>query len=209
MISKIDNMTYKIDKLFGSKTRVKILSELVLNPKRRYYIRELSRRLNIPYSVLYKEIKNLVEVGIIKLEKKGKISLISLNENLPYLQELKMILIKTAALGGFLKASLEKFKGIKYALIYGSFVSGKITERSDIDLLIIGSLNEGELAMEMSEIERKVGREVNYMIWSEREFLRRVKKKHHILVEIARNPLIMLIGDENEFRRAVEQGIDL
>ncbi len=202
-------MTYKIDKLFGSKTRVKILSELVLNPKRRYYIRELSRRLNIPYSVLYKEIKNLVEVGIIKLEKKGKISLISLNENLPYLQELKMILIKTAALGGFLKASLEKFKGIKYALIYGSFVSGKITERSDIDLLIIGSLNEGELAMEMSEIERKVGREVNYMIWSEREFLRRVKKKHHILVEIARNPLIMLIGDENEFRRAVEQGIDL
>jgi len=175
----------------------------VLNPTKTYYIRELSRKLKIPYSVLYKEVKNLVEVGIVKLEKKGKICLIALNKDILYLQELRMIMIKTAALGEFLKESLEKFKGIKYALIFGSFASGKVKERSDVDLLIIGSINEEELAMKISEIEKEIGREINYIVWDEEEFRTKARQKHRVLVEIVRNPLIMLIGDENEFRGIV------
>lgn len=51
-------MTYKIDKLFGSKTRIRILTEILMNTEKKYYIRELSRKLKISYGMLYKEIKN-------------------------------------------------------------------------------------------------------------------------------------------------------
>jgi predicted nucleotidyltransferase len=197
-------MTSKIDKLFGSKTRVTILSEFLLNPDKSYYLRELSRKLKIPYSMLYKEVKNLVDIGILKQEKKGKVTLLKVNKELPYFHELRVLFIKTAALGEVIKTTLMKFRGIKYALIYGSFASGEADERSDVDLLIIGSVREEKLAEEISRIERKIDREINYILWKEKEFLNRARQKHHLLNEIA-NSFIMLIGDENEFRRAIER----
>ena len=59
----------------------------MMSPYKQFYIRELSKNLNIPYSMLYKEVKNLASLGIITEEKKGKITLSTVNTNLPYYQE--------------------------------------------------------------------------------------------------------------------------
>jgi predicted nucleotidyltransferase len=198
-------MTSKIDRLFGSKTRVKILCELLLNLDRTYYLRELSRKLKIPYSVLYKEVKNLVNIDIVRREKRGKITLLTVNKRLPYFNELKILLIKTAALGDALGKILGRFPGIRYALIYGSFASGRVDEKSDVDLLIVGSVNEERIIDEMSKVEEKLGREINYILWSKEAFLSRVKKKHHLLAEIAEGPIVMLTGDEDEFRGVIKR----
>jgi len=45
-------MTSKVDRLFGSKTRVALLSRLMMNPDRSFFIRELSRELKILYGML-------------------------------------------------------------------------------------------------------------------------------------------------------------
>jgi len=55
----------------------------------------LSKDLKIPYGMLYKEEKNLVSLGILNEEKKGKITLISVNNKLPYFAELKGLITKT------------------------------------------------------------------------------------------------------------------
>lgn len=198
-------MTSKIDKLMGSKTRVTLLSKLMMDPHRRYYIRELSKILNIPYGMLYREVKNLVSLGIITVEKKGKISLLSVNTDLPYFEELRGLMIKTAGLGDMIRDVLSGFVGIRYALIYGSFASGEETERSDVDLLAVGDIDEEDLLMSMSGVEKSVGREVNYILWSEDEFLKRVKEELHLLVDISLKPVLMLVGDEDEFRRTIKK----
>ena len=196
-------MTSKIDKLFGSKTRVTLLSKLLMNPHERFYIRELSKSLKIPYGMLYREVKNLALLEVITEEKRGKITLLSVNTSLPYYAELRDLMIKTAGLGDFLRAALSEFEGMRYALIYGSLASGEVTERSDIDLLVVGGLDEEELLRTMSRVEKDVGREVNYILWSEEEFLRRGREGHHLLADMAEKPLMMLVGEEDEFRRAV------
>jgi len=189
----------------GSKTRVTLLSKLMMDPHRRYYIRELSKILNIPYGMLYREVKNLVSLGIITVEKKGKISLLSVNTDLPYFEELRGLMIKTAGLGDMIRDVLSGFVGIRYALIYGSFASGEETERSDVDLLAVGDIDEEDLLMSMSGVEKSVGREVNYILWSEDEFLKRVKEELHLLVDISLKPVLMLVGDEDEFRRTIKK----
>jgi len=198
-------MTSKIDKLFGSKTRVALLSKLMMNPDRSYYLRELSKELSIPYSMLYKEEKKLVALGIVKEERKGKVTLVSPNRKLPYFAELKSLLVKTAGLGDLMRDVLSTLKEIRYALIYGSFASGEESESSDIDLLIVGQVDEERVLAGISQIEKEVGREVNYILWSEDEFARRVASRHHLLMDIAGKPYIMLVGDEDEFGRAVEK----
>lgn len=57
----------------------------------------------------------------------------------------------------------------------------------------------------ISQVEKKVGREINYVLWSEEEFLGRVKSGHHLLVEIAAKSVIMLVGEEDEFRKTVKK----
>ncbi|MFQ5712237.1 MAG: nucleotidyltransferase domain-containing protein, partial [Candidatus Geothermarchaeales archaeon] len=179
-----------------------MLSKLMMNSERQFYIRELSRGLNIPYGVLYREVKNLVSLGILMEEKRGKVTLISANKKLPYFAELKGMMMKTAGLGDLMRDALSDLRGIRYALIYGSFASGEEAESSDVDLLVVGDLSEEDVLSALSRAEKDVGREINYILWSEEEFSKRVRRRHHLLVEIARSPIIMLIGDEHEFRRA-------
>jgi len=198
-------MTSKLDKLFGSKTRVALLSNLMMNSDKQFYIRELSKDLNIPYGMLYREVKNLVSLGILAEEKRGKVTLVSVNKKLPYFAELKGMMMKTTGLGDLMRNALSKLKGIRHALVYGSFASGEETESSDIDLLVVGGLSEEDVLKAVSHVEKDVGREVNYILWSETEFSKRAKSRHHLLVDIAGKPIIMLVGDEDEFRRAAKK----
>ncbi|MGQ9718481.1 MAG: nucleotidyltransferase domain-containing protein [Nitrososphaerales archaeon] len=198
-------MTSKLDRLFGSKTRVTLLSKLMMKPDKQFYIRELSRELNIPYSMLYREVKNLVSLGILTEEKKGKVTLVSLNKKLSYFTELKGMMMKTSGLGDLMRSALSELKGIRYALIYGSFASGGEAESSDIGLLVVGNLSEEEVLKTVSQVEKEVGREINYILWSDKEFSNRIKSRHHLLIDIVRKPIIMLIGDEDEFRRIAKK----
>ncbi len=200
-------MTSKLDKLFGSKTRVALLTKVMLNPEKEYHIRELSKNLNIPYGMVYREIKNLVSLGILNERKVGKITLISPNKNLAYFNDLKGIIVKTTGIAEPLKEALSGIEGIRHALIFGSFARGDETEKSDVDVLIIGDADEEKILRELRKLEKDLEREINYILWKEEEFLDRVKNKHHLLVDIASNPIIMLVGDENEFQKILRRAV--
>jgi predicted nucleotidyltransferase len=198
-------MTYQIDRLFGSKTRVALLSKLLMNADRSFYIRQLAKEMRLPYSMLYKEEKNLASLGIVDEEKRGKVTLVSVNKKLPYFAELKSLVMKTAGLASVIGAALRKLQGIRYALIYGSFASGEESEASDVDILIVGDVEEERVLKAVGGIEQNTGREINYIVWSDREFVKRARSGHHLLTEMARKPVIMLVGEESEFRRAVRK----
>ena len=194
-----------MDRLFGSKTRVSLLSKLMMNPDKSFYIRELSRELKIPYSMLYKEVKNLVSLGVANEEKRGKVNLVAVNKNLPFFAELKSLMVKTVGLADLIKMAVSELEGIRYALVYGSFASGDESVSSDVDLLIVGGINEEKVLNVLGRVEKEVEREINYILWSEEEFMKRVKSEHHLLKDIASKPVIMLVGEEDEFRRTVKK----
>ena len=93
---------------------------------------------------------------------------------------------------------------IKYALIYGSFAKGTESQSSDVDLLVIGDVKEDDVLRSISKTERRIGREINFILWTEREFLERVEKKIPLIKEISKTPTMMIVGDESEFKRLIE-----
>lgn len=198
-------MTSKIDRLFGSGTRVALLSKLLMNSDQSFHIRELSRNLSIPYSVLYKEVKNLFWLGILNEEKRGRVTLVSANKRLPFFAELKGLIRKTTGLADLVRARLGEVEGIRFALIYGSFASGEESQTSDVDVLVVGNTGEEGVLGAISQVEKETGREVNYILWNENTFRKNVKARHHLLRDVANNPFIMVIGEENEFGRAVKR----
>ncbi len=197
-------MTYKIDRLFGSRTRVVLLTKLLMEPSRTYYLRELSAELGVPYSMLHKEKENLVGLGVLLEEKRGKVNLLHVNSGLPYYAELRGLIMKTSGTAWVLGESLRGLGGIRYALIYGSVAAGGEGPASDVDLLVVGEVDEESLLRAVAGAEGEIGREVNYILWGVEEFRERCAAGNHLLREISIRPIVMVVGDEDEFRRTAK-----
>ncbi|MCW4013058.1 MAG: nucleotidyltransferase domain-containing protein [Candidatus Bathyarchaeota archaeon] len=177
-----------------------------MEPERQFYIREISRETQIPYGMVYKELDNLEQLGIITSQKKGKITLLQVNKETPYYEDLRNLIMKTTGIANIIQNHV-KHPEIAYLLIFGSIASGKDTPESDIDLMIIGDISEKELIEEADEIEKNIGREINYILWTHTEFEKKIKEKNHILIDVAEKPIIMLKGSEDEFRGSIEKGL--
>jgi predicted nucleotidyltransferase len=54
-------------------------------------------------------------------------------------------------------------------LVYGSFAGGEEAGRSDVDLLVVGDVTEEEVITVVGRVEKDVGREISYVLWSEGE----------------------------------------
>jgi len=192
-----------IEKLFTSKTRTRILRILLFHPAKEFHLRELSRKVEITPIYVKKELENLKELNLVLSSKKGNLNLFQINKDSPLYPELKNIFLKTEFLTEILKESFEKLE-IDFAFIYGSFARGEESEKSDIDLFVVGGIEEDKLIRIIQSLERKVGRELNYLLWK-KDWLVKRTGKHHLLNEIAKNPIIMLVGKEAELRKIISR----
>ena len=192
-----------LESLFTSKSRVKILKLLIFSQED-IHLREIARRTDVTPPYVKKEIEKLRKLNLVTETRRGNQKIFKINKNSPLYEDLKRMFLKTEVLGDVVKESLKN-EDIKYALIFGSFAKGEETEKSDIDLLVIGSLKEESMLKIVRDSESKTGREINYILWNEKEFEKRAKEGHHLLKDIIIKPVIMLIGDFDEFRRAVKK----
>jgi predicted nucleotidyltransferase/predicted transcriptional regulator with HTH domain len=164
-----------INRLFSSKIRTKLLDAFLSLPKARFYIRELERKINEDAKNISRELKNLESLGLLTSESQGNLKYFSVNEDFFLYSELKGIILKTTGVFGLLKEALTKLKGIEAAFIYGSYATGKETERSDVDLMILGKPDLTELNEKISALEDKINKEINYMCFEREEFEERKK----------------------------------
>jgi predicted nucleotidyltransferase len=148
--------------------------------------------------MIRKELMRLEEDGVFLSRKKGNTIYYFLNKSYPLFEELKSIVSKTIGVQGLLKEILSRMKGIKFAFIYGSFAKHEETAKSDIDLLIVGKINEARLLREVNELEEKLKREINYSIFQKEEFEQKMKERDSFIMDLVKNPKIFLIGDSND-----------
>lgn len=192
-----------LEKLFTSVTRVNILEEFLLNSGNEYHIRELARIVDVTPIYVQKELKNLESLGLLESRKKGNMILYKLRTKSPISEDLKRIFLKTESIGQAILKELDERK-IKFAFIFGSFAKGVETQTSDVDMLIIGNVNEDDILRSISKTEKRIGREINFILWTEKEFLEKVEKKIPLIKEISKTPIIMIVGDEDELKRIIK-----
>jgi len=190
-----------LKRLFPSRARIKILELLIFNPEKEFHLREISRQVKITPTYVKKELQNLKELNLILESKKGNLNLFQINKNSLLFTELRNIFTKTEYFEELIKKDLKGLR-IDFAFIFGSFAKGIESEDSDIDLFVVGDVNESDLLRIIQKIEKQTGREINYVLWKKPILMKRTEK-HNLFNSIAKNPVIMLIGDEDEFRKII------
>jgi len=184
--------------LTKSELRQKLLAFYFTNPESKLYLREVASILHEDPSNLSKELFRLVKEGLFIAEERGNQKYFSLNRHYPLFHEIESIVSKTIGLEGELKKKLSQISGIAFAFIYGSFASARQNTNSDIDLAIIGDIDEQKLLLKINELQEYLNREINYTLYSKNEWDKAKKDTGTFTANIYDEPKIMLIGGKNE-----------
>jgi predicted nucleotidyltransferase len=188
------------EKLFGSKLRAKVLGWFFTHVDERFFVRQLESLLKEDSTNLSRELARLESLRILVSEREGRQKYFKVNKSSPILEEMKGLIFKTAGVAGVMKSAFEKVEGVKYAFIYGSFARNIEKPESDVDLMVIGKGHLDEIEDILSRIEQQLGRSVNVVFYSLKEFRQRINSKDSFIRTVLNSPKMMLIGDENEIK---------
>lgn len=183
-----------LERLITSKARVKLLTLFLLNPGREFYVREIVRATDLNINAVRRELINLEGIGLLKSAQKGNMKVYHSDNSMPIWQELTSIVLKTEGVAKEIKEHLDEIGSIQSAFIYGSFAQNDARLNSDIDLFIIGSIDEDRLLSSIRKIEGQLSREVNYVLFSKDEFDKRVEQGDPFVTNVLREPKIMISG---------------
>lgn len=156
------------EQLFGSKTRVKLLSLFYNNPERPFYVREITRKIDEQINSVRRELQNLLNIGIVRSVSQGNRLYYEINPKYKFHAELQSIFSKISTKTKEIKQTKEddnilkqvkKAGNVKMIFLTGAFVRGS---NQSIDIFIVGDMNKAKLASIISDMEKQMTRELNY-----------------------------------------------
>ena len=180
--------------LLNTKLRKKLLTYSFTHSGEDYYVRELSGLIEEDPGNLSRELRVLEEEGLYTSVTRGRVKLYSLNKKYPLFRELKKIIFKTEGVEGSLKAIVGRFKGISLAFVYGSYAREREKKTSDIDLIAVGKFSRNKFTREIRTLELKLGREINFTVYTQEEFEKEREKEGGFLNLILKGRVVILKG---------------
>ena len=176
-----------LEKLFGSKTRTKLLSLFFSNPERSYYVREMTRVIDEQINSVRRELINLEGIGIIKNETYDNKIYYSANNKHPFSRPLAMLFsTKTdVAIDVIVKPNVwEEYVRPVRNYLSCVIVTNRLPGQDGIDLLIVGDDRTKKLTHWAEVVEKKEGKPLNYVIMSRDDFQYRLNVKDRFISEV-------------------------
>lgn len=198
-----------IEQLFGSKTRVKLLSLFMNNPGRPFYVREITRKIEEQINSVRRELANLLSIGIVSSDGSNNRLYYEVNQKYEYYEQLRsifstMTVSSKSTVSTVLNETREEDQIIKklrsagsidYAFLSGSFVLGS---GSNIDVFIVGDINKSRLAKAVAELEASMGRELNYTSLTPAEYKYRLSLNDRFVGSLLEGKKIVIIDVQDK-----------
>ncbi len=195
------------EQLFGSKTRVKLLSLFLSNPGRSYYVREITRKIDEQINSVRRELSNLLSIGIVKSEGSNNRLYYEVDPNYQHYKELRGIFtkipIKTRE-SKVIAETKEEDQITKKLLTTGridtAFLSGYFVHdnQSGVDICIVGDVNRAKVSKVIGELEKDMGRELNYTVMTPDDYNYRLNLNDRFLTKVVEAKKIMLIDSSKK-----------
>jgi predicted nucleotidyltransferase len=176
-----------------SKITQNILEVFFLNDKEKIYVNEMAKRIRKDPANVHKKLIEMQEEGLLLSEYQGKERFFFLNKKYQFLKEYKKIILKSVGFENALKEEFEIIDGVDSVYLFGSYINSNFSRESDIDILIIGDFDFKKIQKVLLDMQKKIGREINSIELSKKEFKERLKKKDFLLDDIFSKKYIKII----------------
>lgn len=184
-----------IEKLFGSKTRAKLLELFFSDVSKSYYVREITRVIEEQINSVRRELLNLEGIGIVKSETYDNKVYYSANMRSPYAHAFQEIfsprkaapnVTNTVEVHRVLRRTNNWEDLIKPVERYlsGLIVVNRLPGQEGIDMLIVGDDRTKKLTRWAETVEKRQGRPMNYVIMNRDDYLYRRSVRDKFIGEL-------------------------
>lgn len=179
-----------IEKLFGSKTRAKLLELFFANASKSYYVREITRVIDEQINSVRRELMNLESIGIIRNETYDNKVYYAANMKHPYAHAFQEIFgrkVTPAKVQEVRKAASNDWDEYirpvsKY--LRAMMITNRAPGQDGIDMLLVGDDRTKKLTRWAEVVEQKQGKPLDYVIMSRDDFLYRRSVRDRFVSEI-------------------------
>src|SRR5512139_3186708 len=151
--------------LLRSPFQGEMLARLFLHPEQEFSLAALADHAGVSRATASREADRFAEAGLITERRRGNLRLVRANGDTPIAGPLAELLAVTYGPIAVLGELLSRLDGIDAAYIYGSWAAryrgrpGEVPR--DVDVLVIGDIDEDDLYEIARNAEHTLGREVN------------------------------------------------
>lgn len=189
-------MTELVD-VVSSRVKAEILRLLFGLRQPELHLRELARQSGLSLGTVQQELARLTRIGVVTARKDGNRVYYRANPEHPIHRELSSLVLKTNGLIGVLQEAFHD-DDILLAFVFGSIARGETQAKSDVDLMIIGSVGLRRVTKLLSGVAEKIGREINPHILTPSEWKERKRQRDHFLTSVIDAPKMFVKGSDDE-----------
>lgn len=181
------------DALF-SKVQQRVLALLFGQPERQYQSAELIRLAASGTGAVHRCVTDLVSCGLVTVTAIGNQRHYRANMESPVFEALRMLLVRTVALAEPLRSALAPLHDqISESFVFGSVAKGSERASSDVDLLVVSdSLNYSTLYESLTPVEAQLGRRVNPVLLTLKQWRHRLARDESFAARIRRGEVIVI-----------------
>ncbi len=180
--------------LFRSDGQARLLAELFLSGADELNLNELATRAGLAYGTVHREVRRLLEAGLLTERRVGQARLVRPNPGSPLTQPVRDLLLVSAGPVPLLAAELREIVGVEAAFLYGSFAARMRAEPGeaphDIDVMVVGTPDPMAVYDACQRVGDQVSREVNATIMTPEE----VQEHSGFLDQVRRSATVPIIG---------------
>lgn len=179
------------------KTRAEVLRLLFETGDQENHLRDLARLAKLSPAALQKELTSMAAKELVLTRRDGNRLYYRANTSHLLYPDLRGIVLKSSGIAAELSRILATVGGIDLALIFGSVAAGTATSRSDIDLLVIGSIGLRKLSTTLRGVAESLGREINPICMTPSEWQEKQRKGDAFAKRLSAEPKLWLKGDSD------------
>lgn len=195
-----------VEQLFGSKTRVKLLSLFFNNPGRPFYVREITRKIDEQINSVRRELANLLSIGLVSSDGSNNRLYYEVNPKYEYYEQLRSIFttMPMKSSDPVVKETREEDKIIKRlrstGMVAFAFLTGTFTHDSstNVDIFVVGDVNKARLAKVVADMEKEMGRELNYSVLTQDEYQYRLSLNDRFITNVLEAKKVVIIDGQEE-----------
>lgn len=157
-------------------------------------IRDVAKRIGATPSVILREAKSFARVGFIQItsapEGKHMMKYLCLDSTHTLARELKSLLLKAQlALSNRFARAVEGLGNVSYLVLVGVFTG----VQTPVDVLVVGRVSRLAIERMVTNLERELGRQINYVVLTPDEFDERSALPDKFLYTILEAHKIVLV----------------
>lgn len=173
-----------LETLISSRTRIKLLLRLFLNPQSTAYLRGMAEEFDESTNSIRLELNRFQEAGMIVAESKGNKKVYKANEKHPLFKDLNNIILKYVGIDQIIENIIHRMGDLHQVYLIGDYAHGK--DSGVIDLLFIGNINKDYMVNFVEKSEKLINKKVRYLSYETVEWQRMCEKEpysgHNVLL---------------------------